>query len=208
MWEIITGEQPQRGSLRSPRIPEECPQVGAVCINALAFWWWKQAPPHGGCVGGRMHRGRVPPGGSLPCEAAGHAAQQSRPDLKNGRCRWVSARSWLLLQPPASELHSSASPSCNALAMLGACCTLWAWLPSVQPRLVAETSVWQQLAKPSQPATWVQEAADLMMACLSLEPSQRPTVRFGATSSWLAVRCALLPPSAGPVVHIAPALLA
>ena len=27
MWEIITGEQPQRGSLRLPRVPEECPEV-------------------------------------------------------------------------------------------------------------------------------------------------------------------------------------
>jgi serine/threonine protein kinase len=26
MWEVITGERPQRGSLRAPRVPEECPQ--------------------------------------------------------------------------------------------------------------------------------------------------------------------------------------
>lgn len=27
LWEIITGERPERGSLRHPRVPEECPQV-------------------------------------------------------------------------------------------------------------------------------------------------------------------------------------
>ena len=27
LWEIVTGERPRRGSLRSPRVPEECPQV-------------------------------------------------------------------------------------------------------------------------------------------------------------------------------------
>ncbi|KAI7843630.1 hypothetical protein COHA_002870 [Chlorella ohadii] len=29
LWEIITGERPQRGQLRRPRVPEECPQ--AIC---------------------------------------------------------------------------------------------------------------------------------------------------------------------------------
>lgn len=28
LHEIITGEQPLRGSLRMPRVPEECPQLG------------------------------------------------------------------------------------------------------------------------------------------------------------------------------------
>lgn len=27
MWEIMTGERPQRGSLREPRVPQECSQV-------------------------------------------------------------------------------------------------------------------------------------------------------------------------------------
>ena len=27
LWEVVTGERPQRGSLREPRVPQECPQV-------------------------------------------------------------------------------------------------------------------------------------------------------------------------------------
>jgi serine/threonine protein kinase len=34
MWEIITGERPQRGNLRAPRVPEECPQDVADLLAA------------------------------------------------------------------------------------------------------------------------------------------------------------------------------
>lgn len=36
VWEIITGERPQRGQLRMPRVPEECPQVGHVGLGRAA----------------------------------------------------------------------------------------------------------------------------------------------------------------------------
>ena len=35
LWEIVTGERPQRGSLRPPRVPEECPQVGSLQLAAV-----------------------------------------------------------------------------------------------------------------------------------------------------------------------------
>jgi serine/threonine protein kinase len=36
MWEILTGERPQRGNLREPRVPQECPQVrGNGMLRAL-----------------------------------------------------------------------------------------------------------------------------------------------------------------------------
>ncbi len=31
MWEVFTGEKPKRGSLRTVRVPDECPQVGQMC---------------------------------------------------------------------------------------------------------------------------------------------------------------------------------
>ena len=33
LWEIVTGERPQRGSLRAPLVPTECPQVVADLIH-------------------------------------------------------------------------------------------------------------------------------------------------------------------------------
>ena len=37
LWEIITGERPQRGSLRMPRVPAECPQeVCDLCLQCLS----------------------------------------------------------------------------------------------------------------------------------------------------------------------------
>ncbi|PRW45638.1 serine threonine- kinase receptor R831 [Chlorella sorokiniana] len=37
MWEIVTGERPQRGSLRMPRVPEECPQeVSDLIMQCLS----------------------------------------------------------------------------------------------------------------------------------------------------------------------------
>jgi serine/threonine protein kinase len=38
MWEVITGERPQRGSLRAPRVPEECPQeVADLMMECLSL---------------------------------------------------------------------------------------------------------------------------------------------------------------------------
>ena len=33
LWEIVTGERPQRGSLRAPLVPTECPQAVADLIH-------------------------------------------------------------------------------------------------------------------------------------------------------------------------------
>ena len=33
LWEIVIGEHPQRGNLRAPRVPEECPQEVADLIQ-------------------------------------------------------------------------------------------------------------------------------------------------------------------------------
>jgi hypothetical protein len=41
MWEIMTGERPQRGSLREPRVPQECPQV-------RSGWKWHAEGAGGG----------------------------------------------------------------------------------------------------------------------------------------------------------------
>lgn len=35
LWEIITGERPQRGRLRSPRVPQECPQDVADLLDRM-----------------------------------------------------------------------------------------------------------------------------------------------------------------------------
>lgn len=31
-WQLVTGEHPQRGAMRAPRVPEECPQSVADLI--------------------------------------------------------------------------------------------------------------------------------------------------------------------------------
>lgn len=40
MWEIVTGERPQRGSLRMPRVPEECPQASLGGLAACLHFVW------------------------------------------------------------------------------------------------------------------------------------------------------------------------
>lgn len=39
MWEIITGERPQRGQLRLPHVPAECTQVGLCRGHCTAHTW-------------------------------------------------------------------------------------------------------------------------------------------------------------------------
>jgi serine/threonine protein kinase len=56
LWEIVTGERPQRGSLRMPRVPQECPQVGgragggASCTRAVIAAAAVLALPPGACA--------------------------------------------------------------------------------------------------------------------------------------------------------------
>lgn len=33
LWELFTGERPVRGHMRSPRVPEECPQAAADLMS-------------------------------------------------------------------------------------------------------------------------------------------------------------------------------
>lgn len=38
LWEIVTGEQPQRGEMRMPLVPDECPQAVADIISRCGLW--------------------------------------------------------------------------------------------------------------------------------------------------------------------------
>lgn len=122
LQEIATGERPQRGHLRPPRVPEECPRVRqrrAPARAARSAAWpctanTSAAPlcPAGGC---RPHC-RLPAGGP------GCAAHRPRPDAAAQRpgwaarqrrqrgTRWMSAAmAWLPVAWP--YINPSSAPS-------------------------------------------------------------------------------------------------
>ena len=138
MWEIITGEQPQRGSLRLPRVPEECPQVRA--LRGPLVW----------------HE---------PC--------------------WVARRSSVAGLRASSVSHPVLS-MCAAHCRRGDAVYASGWYHS--PRPLPMLTCASHLR-----CILLQDIADLMMECLTLEPSERPTVRLACLPGelWAGLSAAL-----------------